>query len=300
MKVRVLILGLGPIGLGITKNLCLHGHVVFAHDRNRDKVAVATSLGAHGIQSLEDIADELDAVFVALNNGSQAMDVLFTGNNLVSRLAPGTLVLLGTTTTPDIASELSTRSASQKLLFVECPLSGGAKGAQNASLTLIVSASSEAFTRAQPILGAISAHIKYLGAEIGHASLMKMVNQMVVAINLCGAAEIMAFAIAAGFDRVQVFDILSHCAADSWVWQDRVSRFVAGEDAVKSKVSTLHKDIEIIADETSEGLRNLPIFSRARDFVQSAINEGLGDEDDISLVNFAARRWLSKQESWIG
>lgn len=286
---KILALGLGPIGQGIVKNLCTGGHVVFAYDRNPNKVMKSQCQGAKGLNNIADFPIDIDAVFVLVNNGHQVLDLLFNENNIAGRLPPGTLILMGTTVAPGIAMEVGDKCAELGVVLVECPLSGGARGAEAGNLTIITATSVEGFDRAKPILDVVAGHVEYLGPKIGRASLMKIANQISVAINLAGAAEVMAYAGAVGLERTQVFEVLSRCSANSWIWQDRVSRYVSDDKSTRSKISTLHKDIEIIRDSVPANLVKLPNLMCAKELVDAAIDEGLGDEDDVNLIDRAAK-----------
>lgn len=282
------------MGLGATKNLVHAGFHVVAYDRNLPKIEQATQLGASRIEKLSDVDHTIDAVLLFVTTGEQAFEILSGSEPLYKKVRPATLILLGTTTSPEVAKKIAQTCVSQNLQFVECPVSGGAIGAESGTLTVIAGGSTIAIERATPILNSISRNLKFVGERIGDASLMKMTNQLLVAVNLAGAAEVMAFATATGLNKSQVFEILSLCAGNSWIWQDRMRRFVNLDRTVKSKVSTLAKDLNIAKKEIGNEASKLTLFNIAHEFVSEAASSGFSEKDDTSLVEFAEHKWTEK------
>ena len=280
MKVGVI--GLGTMGMGAALNLIKHGHEVYGCEPRDAVREVFAKAGGHGVSRAADLPDDLDAIVVFVVNAAQAEDVLF-GETAV-RAGQGAVVLCCTTLAPEAAAKLESRLAERGVLMLDAPVSGGAKGAREGSMTVMASGSASAFECAAPVLDAIAGKVWRLGDRAGVGSTVKMVNQLLAGVHIATAAEALALGIRAGADPHTLFEVISSSAGSSWMWQNRVPHVLEGDDTPLSAVNIFVKDLGIVLDQARALTFPLPMAASAHQLFLAAAAAGHGNKDDIFVI----------------
>jgi L-threonate 2-dehydrogenase len=281
---KVAVIGLGSMGMGAALNLLRAGHTVFGCE---PRAAVRDSFAAEGGSAVARAADlpaDLQAVVVFVVNAAQTDDVLFGPEGCVAKLAPGTVVLCCTTVAPEYARALSTRLEAAGLLMLDSPVSGGAVGAREGTMTVMAAGSEAAFAAAQPVLDAIASKIWRLGDAAGIGSTVKMVNQLLAGVHIATAGEALALGIRAGADPKTLFEVISTSAGSSWMWQNRVPHILAGDDTPHSAINIFVKDLGIVLDQARALTFPLPMASAAHQLFLAAAAGGHGASDDAFVI----------------
>jgi 3-hydroxyisobutyrate dehydrogenase len=221
-------------------------------------------------------------VFVV--NAAQAEDVLFGAAAV--KLNSGSVVLCCTTVAPDAAKKLEARLSSLGVLFLDAPVSGGAKGAREGAMTVMASGAEAAFARAEPVLAAISGKVWRLGDTAGIGSTVKMVNQLLAGVHIATAAEAMALGIRAGADPRTLFEVISTSAGSSWMWQNRVPHILDADDTPLSAVNIFVKDLGIVLDQARALTFPLPLAAAAHQLFLAVAAAGHGGRDDAFVIRF--------------
>ena len=144
------------------------------------------------------IAPELDAVVVIVLNAAQTETVLFGTDGVVPKLKAGAVVMACATVPPDFAKAMEARCAEHGVLYVDGPISGGAAKAASGQLSIMASATPDAFDAARPMLDATAETVFELGDEAGAGSAMKAVNQMLAGVHIAAMAEAITFGMTQG------------------------------------------------------------------------------------------------------
>jgi 3-hydroxyisobutyrate dehydrogenase len=180
--------------------------------------------------------------------------------------------------------ELGERLAARRLHLLDAPVSGGATGAEQGTLTIMASGSAEAFAAAEAALAACARQVHRLGDRPGIGSTVKAVNQLLAGVNLVTAAEGMAFGVALGADPKVLFEVIRHAAGGSWMFENRVPHMLEADFGPKSAVDIWVKDLGLVLD-TGKSLRMpLPMAAAAYQVVMMAAARGLGTLDDAAFV----------------
>jgi 3-hydroxyisobutyrate dehydrogenase len=167
-------------------------------------------------------------------------------------------------------------------------VSGGAEGARNATLAMMVGGSAEALERARPVLSKVAANIVHMGPT-GSGQATKAVNQIMAAGINQAVTEALAFGAAMGLDMDKVIDVVGSGAAANWFLDHRGRTMVAGSFKPGFKVALHHKDLDIIR----EMARDVPLSvveSTLRDYAQ-LLREGHGEEDISALYRLKQRQF---------
>lgn len=278
------VIGLGTMGMGAARNLLAKGFAVTGCDRSD---IARQNFEGPSVAGAAAIPQGTQAVVVFVVNAAQAEAVLFGSEGCAPRLAKGAVVIQGATIAPEAARALAAKAEAAGLHFLDAPVSGGAKGAQAGTMTIMASGAPAAFAAAQPVLDAIATRVFRLSDEPGIGSTVKMINQLLAGVHLAAAGEAMALAIRAGADPRTVYEVISGAAGASWMFNDRVPRFLEGDDTPRSAVNIFVKDLGIVLD-AGRGLEfPLPMASAAHQLFLAAAAAGYGARDD----GFVARVW---------
>jgi len=225
-----------------------------------------------------------DVFVVMVVNAEQIDSVLFGGKGALKSLRPQSVVIVTSTVSPAYNRSLGKRLAETGHLFIDAPVSGGVIGADSGSLSIMASGSDAAFETGEPVLKAMATKIYRIGAESGLGSIVKTVNQLLAGSHIVLAAEAMAFGTRAGVDPNVLYEVISHSAGSSWMFNNRVPHMLAGDFTPLSAVNIFVKDLGIVLDVARELKFPLPMAALAHQLFLAAASTGLGNQDDSSVV----------------
>jgi 3-hydroxyisobutyrate dehydrogenase-like beta-hydroxyacid dehydrogenase len=229
-------------------------------------------------------------VILLVVDAEQIDAVLFGADGAASALAPDSIVIASSTVDPDYAAELAPRLARHRLLLLDAPVSGGPAKAAAGTMTMMVAGDGSALERTRVMLTAITGKLFVVGTRAGDASAMKIVNNLLAAANLAAAAEAMTIAIRAGLDPQLVYDVINASSGGSWIFNDRITRALAGDYAPRAATKILTKDVSIAAAFAARLGVDAPFARTAHAAFVDALAGGYGEEDDAAIVKRAADR----------
>lgn len=208
-------IGLGNMGGPMTANLVKAGHDVRGFDLNPQALAAAAANGLTAASSISDAVSGVDVVFTMLPKGEHAIAVYLGDGGVLASVSPGTLLVDSSTIDVESAQKLHDAAAEAGFRFVDAPVSGGISGAQAGTLTFMIGGEAGAVADASTFIEPMSANIIPTGgATTGQAA--KICNNLMLFINLAGAAEGAVLADRLGLDKQVFWDIASVSSGDSW------------------------------------------------------------------------------------
>ncbi len=276
--------GLGAMGLGMATQLLNNGFKVAAVDTRTEVKGRWTAAGGLWSDSPATAASDADALVVMVVNSEQVDSVLFGGEGALNNLRKGSLVIVTSTVSPSYSKGLGKQLSEAGYLYIDAPVSGGVVGAESGSLSIMASGSDAAFETAEPLLKTMAAKIYRIGAEPGLGSVVKTVNQLLAGAHITLAAEAMAFGARAGVDPNVLYEVISHSAGSSWMFNDRVPHMLAGDFKPRSAVNIFVKDLGIVLDLGRELKFPLPMAALAHQLFVAAAAAGFGTQDDSAVV----------------
>ncbi len=271
------------MGFGMARNLIEANHAVLGFDISAEARRRFEEVGGNACTDVLDTCQNVDALFVMVVNAGQARDVLFE-KGVAGALPEGAVVLMCPTMSPADAREIGNRLLEQNLLVIDSPVSGGQKGAEAGTLSIMASGTDAAFDKAEPILQAISKKVYRLGAEPGIGTTYKIVHQLGAGIHIAVLGELMAFGVRAGCDPNTLFDIVSNSAAQSWMFDDRGPDLLKGDHHPRSAVDIFVKDLGLVLEAGAEVRMPLPMASAAHQLFMAASSAGYGQLNDAAVV----------------
>jgi L-threonate 2-dehydrogenase len=276
---KVGFIGLGAMGVPMALKLQGAGHSVAGYDLRAGAADTLVAAGGRAAASAADAAKGADLLWLMVVSGAQAHSVLFD-DGAAAALAPGAIVAAGCTQAPAQAAALAQRLATMGLDFLDAPVSGGIKGAQAATLAIMVSGDAAVQARAQPVLQAMGSNVFDCGREPGQGSTAKTINQLLCGVHIAAAAEAMLMAEGAGVPKETMHRIISVSAGNSWMWGDRGPRMMQAEPPVTSAVDIFVKDLGLVAEQGKALKLALPLAGAALQMFTAASGQGHGGADD--------------------
>ncbi len=290
--IQVGIVGIGNMGLGMALRLLDVGHAVGVRDLVAEREQVARRHGASVHADAAAAAQDRELLIVAVVDALQTDEVLFGARGAVHGLAPGATVLLCPTLAPQAVEDCAQRLAERGVDCIDAPMSGGPARARDGSMSLMVACADAVFVRWQGLLQNLSSRLFRIGTTPGDGARTKLVNNLLAAVNLAGAAEALALATRLGLDPTATLAVIEASSGQSWIGSDRLRRALNADPGVHAHMSLLAKDSRLaLAMAAGAGLRPRLGESAAALFAQ-ACAAGLTDQDDAALW-----RWLARPDA---
>ena len=280
---RIGFVGLGSMGTPMAGNLVRAGFDVSGHDTNPKALAALEQNGGRPAASAAEAARQADVLVLMVVNASQAEAVLFASGALDALASDGAVMLMATCP-PGSVKALAARVCETGRSFVDCPVSGGTRGADGATLTIMAATDRTTFDRIRPVLDAMGDKVFHVGSEPGQGAVVKTVNQLLCGVHIAAAAEGLALAAKVGVDADVILQILGQSSAASWMLNDRGPRMVQADPPVSSAVDIFVKDLGIVLEAGRESKAALPLAAVAHQLFLASSGRGDGSADDSQVI----------------
>jgi 3-hydroxyisobutyrate dehydrogenase len=203
-------IGLGQIGAPMARRLLEWPGGLVVHDVRPDAVRPFVEAGARAAGSPREVASAAELVSLMVRDDAQVEDVLTGPSGLLETAAPGTVVAIHST----IAAATATRLAAthRGIEIVDAPVSGGAPGAAQGNLAVMVGASEAAFERCRDVFALWSGHVMHAGPP-GAGTHAKLARNLLHFVSFAAVAEAQRLAEAAGLDLVELGKVVRHSDA---------------------------------------------------------------------------------------
>lgn len=216
MDMRIGFIGLGVQGLPLALNLAAAGHELYGFDVRAEPQAALREAGAHVAQSPAEIAQKCEVVFICVATDAQVIDVVLGDDGLASTAAPGLIVVSHCTVSAETMAALVEGARAHGLRLVDAPVSGGAKGAQEKTMSFMAAGDEEVLDICEPLFRLSGSTILRTGAA-GTATIAKLAHQVTIIGNILAMAEGMRLGVAAGLAPEVVKQVITGGLARSFI-----------------------------------------------------------------------------------
>ena len=223
-------IGTGVMGGRMCRNLAAKiGVPVIAYDADMDKVAALDNAGVEAAPSIGALVREVDLVVMCLPGEPQVRDVCLGQGGVLENLRAGQTVIDMTTATVDIERDLCAAFAAKSVDFADAPVARGVSSAEDGTLSIMVGGSAEVFARIAPVLACMGTDVTHCGG-VGTGQVVKLMNNMIVFMNVSALAEALAIGRRAGVDGELLFETLSRGSADSFTLRKHGMQYMVKGD----------------------------------------------------------------------
>ncbi|WP_395310154.1 NAD(P)-dependent oxidoreductase [Mycobacterium sp. AMU20-3851] len=214
-------IGLGNMGFPMARRLLDAGHHLTVFDTRAEVLDIAAGLGATPAASPTEVADRADTVLASLPSVQASADV-------AAAVADGSRVshyIDLSTVGAQQAAHTHTRLAGAGIAALDCPVSGGVRGAENGTLAVMVSGSREAFETVRALLETLGRPI-FIAELPGAAQTMKLANNLLAATTLAATAEAVVLGVKAGLDPSVMIEVFNAGSGATHASRDKFPRAI--------------------------------------------------------------------------
>jgi len=281
-------IGLGAMGGPMAANLVKHGFSLIAHDIDPAKVELWRARGAAMADSAEAVAAKVDRTICMVETTAQA-EAVITGERGIARSARrGHIVACMSTIDPFVARRLAAELETRGIAMVDAPVSGGTERAGTGELSIIVGGAAETVAACKDLFEAMGRNIFHVG-PLGQGLAMKLVNNMLVQVNMVAIAEALVMGVKAGLDAQTIYDVVRVSTGTSQAFESRVPKMLRRDFSPGGTIDISFKDQEL---ETAFAKQlGVPVFlaNVSQQVYQMARAAGLNKEDGSALVKLYER-----------
>jgi len=277
------LIGLGIMGRPMARNLLRAGYAVVVHDTNLAAVDEIAAEGALAETTPRGVAAAVDVLITMLPDSPQVREVYLGPGGAFEALRPGWLAIDMSSIAPSTARELAERAATAGAEMLDAPVSGGDKGAIAGTLSIMVGGTEAAYERALPILSAMGRTIVHVGPA-GAGQVVKVCNQVVVAVVIEAVAEALVLGAKAGVDPGRIADVLQGGLAATKVLEMRRENMLTGRFDPGFRIRLHLKDLKNALELARETDVALPAAAQVEQLMRAMVAAGRADYDHSGLV----------------
>lgn len=279
---RIGFIGAGMMGSGIARTLKAAGYPVLVYKRAiSEDDAIIRELKKRDIQlttNLEQVFETTDVLLLCLPD-SPTVETILLGRSGLALHEKRTVhtVIDFTTAHPDSTKRVGIELGKLKIRFMDAPMTGGPKQAEQGELGLAVGGPRELFETYTPLFATIAKHFYYAG-PLGCANVLKLINNYLSIMNTCAASAVYALIEQSDIEKDSFYEFISKSGGDSKGFQNIMTRIRKQEFPMGFALKLAHKDISYMKDlfDRSGGF---PIFTGTCDVMDQAMDEGYGERD---------------------
>jgi 3-hydroxyisobutyrate dehydrogenase-like beta-hydroxyacid dehydrogenase len=279
----VAFIGLGNMGRPMASHLIDAGYALRVHARRAAAMQPLVDLGATACTSPAEAARGAQFIVTNVTNSEDVWQVLLGAGGAIETAAAGSVVIDHSTISAQVTREIAAVLAERGIEMLDCPVSGGVKGALARTLSIMVGGKPEVLERARPLLAAVGQTITYIG-DHGAGQVVKACNQIVQVVNIQGIAEAMLFARAQGVDCARMLGALQAGFAGSKML-DLMGPKMATRDFAAGIEARLHqKDYGLIVEMARDAKLAMPAVAVVAQQLNALVGQGWGTDDTSSLL----------------
>jgi 3-hydroxyisobutyrate dehydrogenase len=274
-------IGLGNMGTPMVSNLIKAGFEVTIFNRTKSKEQPLIEAGARAAESIPLLVQHCDIVITMLSNDAAVKEIFEGANGLLSTPQPGKLFIDMSTVAPETSRYLSGLCAAQGIHFLEAPVSGSVKPAQDGTLIILVGGTTENYHKAKPVFDVLGKLALYLG-ESGKGSTAKLAINYLLALNLQGLAETVLFAEKNNISKQDMLTIVNEGACANGITKLKSASILNDDYPAAFALKHLVKDLRL----AKEAGLSAPLITPLYDTFNKAQQAGLGDEDVMAIKKY--------------
>jgi 2-hydroxy-3-oxopropionate reductase len=282
-------IGLGIMGRPMAENLLAAGFPLTVHSRSSGPVDELVEAGASHASDPAEVA-AVSAITITMLPDTPDVETVMLGPKGVAEAAqPGSLVIDMSSIDPGATRSIAESFAARDVAMLDAPVSGGERGAIDATLSIMVGGHDAAVQRAMPVFEALGKSIVHIGPS-GAGQVAKACNQLVVAATIEAVAEALLLAERSGVDAAKVREALLGGFAGSKILEVHGQRMLDRTFDPGFRIRLHRKDARIVEEAAAATGTPIPSFAVVAGQLQAAVDDGDGERDHSGLFSTLERR----------
>ncbi|KAK3164602.1 hypothetical protein QOZ80_1AG0021740 [Eleusine coracana subsp. coracana] len=280
---KVGFLGLGIMGTPMASNLIKAGCNVTVWNRTKSKCDPLLTLGAKYQPSPAEVASSCDVTFAMLADPESAVEVACGTNGAAEGLAPGKGYVDVSTVDGATSKLIGERITSTGASFLEAPVSGSKKPAEDGLLIFLTAGDESLYKRAAPLLDVMGKSRFYLG-DVGNGAAMKLVVNMVMGSMMVSFSEGLLLSEKAGLDPSTLVEVISQGAISAPMFSLKGPSMVKATYPTAFPLKHQQKDLRLALTLAESVSQSIPTVAAANEVYKVAKSLGLADEDFSAVI----------------
>jgi len=284
------LIGLGNMGGALAERLLDGGYDLLVYNRSPEKTRALAERGATVAASVAELAARVDLVFTSVSD-DDALEAVAA--DVIGAARPGSTLVDTSTVSPAASARVASLAGRASMEYLRAPVSGNPGVVRAGNVTFIVSGSSAAIERADPVLRAIGRAVHVVG-DAEQARIVKLAINLMIA----GLAELMAEALvlgeAAGVSREALLETMGDSAVGAPFVKYKTEPLLQDDYSATFTTNLMEKDIDLVLDAAADGGVGLPVANELKALLRATVEAGYGDDDFMAL--YLRLRSASDQE----
>jgi 2-hydroxy-3-oxopropionate reductase len=216
-KQRIGFIGLGKMGLPMSKNILKGGFPLTVYDLVSERVRELVKLGAVGASSPKEVGQNSEVVIFMVPDSSHVDAAVFGENGVIEGMRKGSLIVVMSTVEPLYIKHLAEMCGKTGIRVIDCPVGGFMKGAVDGTLTIMAGGPKEALEECHEVLGTMSKNVIHCGEVLGSGEMVKIANNLVALSTVLFLNEAMVLGVKFGIKADTLFEVFKNSSANSTI-----------------------------------------------------------------------------------
>ena len=276
-------LGLGNMGSGMASNLLKAGYKLSVWNRNGEKCEPFARKGARVADTPANAVRDVDLVMYSLSNDQAVEEVVFGANGILTGIQAGQIAMDMSTVLPATSLREQEAYAKRGADFLDAPAFGSKKESADAKLWILAAGKREAFEKVKPVLQHLGQTIHYFGKN-GNAAAMKLVGNLIVALEMEALAEGLVLAQKAGLDLSTVMEVVKVADFRSPLLVSNGRNILKRDFSTSFALTLMLKDAGLIQKFAGSLQSPIPALGVVQKNLESAVALGFGKENASAVI----------------
>jgi 3-hydroxyisobutyrate dehydrogenase-like beta-hydroxyacid dehydrogenase len=279
---KVGFIGLGRMGRGMAANLVAAGVDLVVHDQLAPARDALRERGAAVAADAAAVAEACELVFLCLPFAPEVREALFGPRGVRDGARPGLTVVDTTTLDHRDAQRIAEEASSERIAYVDCPISGMPFRAENGTLTMMFGGDEALFSSVRPLLEHMGEFIVHCG-PVGSGQAMKALNNIVYDVNIAAFCEVLPLAVKFGLDVDTVARVLTSGTSRSFASEYFVPRILERGFDTDFSMGAAYKDIVNVQEIAGRLHASTPVINAMVATYQTAMAMGYAEEPKSAM-----------------
>lgn len=285
MAAKLGFIGLGLMGSRMAANLMAAGNDLYVYNRSKAKAEPLVAAGATWCDTPAQLAGQVAVLFTMLAHPDAVSATALGDNGFLEALATGAVWVDCSTVNPSFTREMAARAAACRVGFVDAPVFGSTKPAEEGTLPFFAGGKAEDLETVRPYLEAMGSKIKHVG-DVGMGASIKMVLNVMLAQNIVMFSEAIHFGRSLGFSQKMLIETILASPMAAPYLSVKSKKIEEGTYGAEFPLKWLHKDLQLVAKTAFENDIPLPSSVAVKEIFAAAKAAGLGEKDFAVIFDF--------------
>jgi len=276
-------LGLGTMGSGMASNLLKAGYKLTVWNRSAEKCEPFARKGARVADTPADAVRDVDLVMYSLSNDQAVEEIVFGSNGILSGIEEGQIAMDMSTVLPATSLREQEAYAKRGVDFLDAPVFGSKQESADAKLWIMAAGNKAIFEKVKPVLEHLGQTVHYFGKN-GNAAAMKLVGNLIVALELEALAEGLVLAQKAGLDLNTVMEVVKVADFRSPLLVSNGHNILKRDFSPSFALKLMLKDADLIEKFSNSLQSPIPALRVVEKNLAAAVDLGFGNENASALI----------------